>query len=101
MRCDDQDDVKLHFNSMLKMREELAGMGMNLDDSDFCSILATSLPGNYSSVLAGLYSTAQITQTMLSPHDITLAVEDEYSRNQIRSGSSSSAFFLKPSNKPG
>jgi hypothetical protein len=91
----------MHFVNMLQMREELAGMGSSIKDEDFCTILTNSLPTMYGSVIASLYTTAQITQKTLTSHNITVAIQDEYSRQEIQSGSgsTSSAFLLKSSKK--
>src|SRR6266436_6709797 len=38
MRCDEQGDIRTHFSDLMRMREQLAGMGAVIDERDFYAI---------------------------------------------------------------
>jgi hypothetical protein len=98
-RCSETDDIKLHFTKMLKLRDELAMTGKIIDEVDFTSVIANSLPPSYGNVISSAYSAAIVIDKELTTDQIITVAQGEYSRRQIASGSTrptSTALFSNP-----
>ncbi|TFY77317.1 hypothetical protein EWM64_g6694, partial [Hericium alpestre] len=74
-RCQDADDICAHFDMLLRMREELSGMGTTLADTDFSAITLSSLPNTYDTVLSLMLSAARISGKILDPLTIIAHIE--------------------------
>ena len=48
-RCDDNANIRTHFDTMRTMRKHLAVLGDDLNDEDFSAMLLGSLPRSYDS----------------------------------------------------
>ncbi|TFY79107.1 hypothetical protein EWM64_g4909 [Hericium alpestre] len=83
-RCQDADDIRAHFDTLLCMREELSGMGTTLADTDFSAITLSSLPNTYDTVLSSMLSAAWISGKILDPLMIIAHVTEEYDHRQIQ-----------------
>jgi len=46
-RCEEAADVRNHISELVRMREQLAGMGAVIDERDFFAIVLGSLPESY------------------------------------------------------
>ena len=100
-RCSEADDVKQHFATMLKLREELAATGRVIDELEFTSIITNSLPPSYGNILSSAYSAAIAIDKELTTSQIIAVAQEEYSRRQISSGNTSNhptstALFTNP-----
>ena len=67
MRCRDGGDLRAHLDAMEKLKEELAGMGVNLPDSEYLPILAASLPPSYRSFVSSITGAARILGQDIQP----------------------------------
>jgi hypothetical protein len=47
LSCAENGDVRKHISDMLELKEELAGMGTSLTDTQFSAIIRKSLPASY------------------------------------------------------
>jgi gag-polypeptide of LTR copia-type len=86
-RCEESMDVQEHLNRLMKMRQELAGMGASLTKDNFTTIVVSSLPASYNSVTTSLYTSASMAKWQVSMEDIYRVIEEEYTRHQIQTGS--------------
>jgi gag-polypeptide of LTR copia-type len=86
-RCEESADVQEHLNKLMKMRQELAGMGASLTEDDFTTIVVSSLPASYNSVTTSLYTSASMSKQQVSMEDINRVIEEEYTRHQIQTRS--------------
>ncbi|TFY74836.1 hypothetical protein EWM64_g9176 [Hericium alpestre] len=82
--CQDADDIRAHFDTLLCMWEELFSMGTTLADMDFSAIALSSLPNTYNTVLSSMLSAAQISGKTLDPLMIIAHITEEYDRRQIQ-----------------
>src|SRR5882757_4841884 len=88
-RCDEQGDVRTHFSDLMRMREQLAGMGAVIDERDFYAIALGSLPESYRPLLSAINATARITQTPLSVYELVNVITEEYEHRQLAGRGSS------------
>ena len=49
-RCEDNGNIRTHFDAMCTMRKDLAALGDDLNNEDFSAMLLGSLPRSYDSV---------------------------------------------------
>src|SRR6266404_829321 len=77
-RCNEQGDVRTHFSDLMCMREQLAGMGMVIDERDFYAIALGSLPESYRPLISAISATARITKSPLSTYDLVNVISEEY-----------------------
>ncbi|KAI0758556.1 hypothetical protein BD413DRAFT_461634, partial [Trametes elegans] len=63
---------------LVRLREELAGMGSPLPNTEFSAAIFQSLPESYGTLLTTLSTTARMTGNLLSPSDIIFAVSEEF-----------------------
>ncbi|TFY74272.1 hypothetical protein EWM64_g9740, partial [Hericium alpestre] len=82
--CQPSGDVCEHFDALLCMKEELAGMGAKLIDTDFAAIILSSLPADYDPVLSAMLSAARITGKTILPMTIISHVNEEFDRRAIK-----------------
>ncbi|EGO04778.1 hypothetical protein SERLA73DRAFT_68447 [Serpula lacrymans var. lacrymans S7.3] len=62
---------------MLKLKEQLAGMGLAVDKKDFSAMILSSLPEMYRPLITSILTTARILRNQLSSTDIIAHVTDE------------------------
>src|SRR5882762_1428718 len=84
-RCEEGNDVRNHFGEMMRMQEELAGMGTVIEECDFYAILLGSLLESYRPLLSSINATARIAKTPLSPYELVNIVSEEYEHRQLSS----------------
>jgi predicted transcriptional regulator len=63
-------DIQEHLNKLMKMRQELAGIGASLTEEDFTTIVVSSLPAFYNTVTTSLYTSARMSKQQVSMEDI-------------------------------
>ena len=77
MTCDEDGDVKAHLNAMTMLREELEGIGASVPDEDFGTMLLTSLPPSYRSLLHTITHAASISGVTINPNDLMRIILEE------------------------
>ena len=83
-RCDDQGDVRVHFETMRTLREDLASLGEAITDNDFATMLLGSLPKGYDTYLSAITATMSVMGKTLDPDALMMTITDEYDRRAIR-----------------
>jgi len=58
--CPEKGDVRLHFDTLCLMREDLASMGHSPSEDDFYAILIGSLPPSYDPYISALNATSSV-----------------------------------------
>ena len=71
-------DIRLHFDILCLMCENLASMGHSPSEDDFYAIVIGSLPPSYDP--SALNSTSSVLGTFLSPNNLMQTVTSEYDR---------------------
>ncbi|OJT06880.1 Retrovirus-related Pol polyprotein from transposon TNT 1-94, partial [Trametes pubescens] len=93
-RCSEGRDVREHFDTLVRLREELAGMGSPLPNAEFSAAIFQSLPESYGTLLTTLSTAARMTGNLLSPGDIIFAVSEEFDRRKLNTPGTSSKSAL-------
>ena len=65
MKCGEDDNVRVHFDQIADIREQLASMGTSIPDSEYASILLGSIPTSYEPATSAMSTTAKLTNTVL------------------------------------
>ena len=99
-RCEDNGNIRTHFDTMHTMHEDLAVLGDNLNDEDFSAMLLGSLPRSYDSYLSAVTATLSVLGTKLTPDALMLSIINEFDcctikTHQSRTRARTSCFMLK------
>ena len=91
MVCDEDGDIKAHLNAMIRLREELEGIGASVQDEDFGTMLLTSLLPSYRTLLHTITHAASLSGMAINPNDLMRIVleeacQRELSQNAAKSG---------------
>src|ERR1700719_1235631 len=70
MVCDKDGDIKAHLNTMIRLREELEGIGTSVQDKDFGTMLLTSLLPSYCTLLHTTTHAASLSGMAINPNDL-------------------------------
>ena len=79
-RCEDNGNIRTHFDTMRTMREDLAALGDDFNNEDFSTMLLGSLPWSYNSYLSAVTATLSVLGTKLTPDALMLSIIDEFDR---------------------
>lgn len=92
-RCGDDEDVRSHFEKLLDLREELAGLGRLFSDNEFSYILITSFPTSYTgnACISTLEVVAELTRNDLDPFNVFRAITGFYDRRVLRNSESTTS----------
>src|SRR5258705_1212259 len=88
-RCKEGGDVTIHFSELMRMREQLAGMGAIIDERDYYAIVLGSLPESYRPLLSAINATARISQKTLTTYELVNVITEEYEHRLLASRGSS------------
>src|SRR3984893_18438999 len=83
MLCDEDTDIKAHLNAMTKLREELEGIGASVTDEDFGTMLLTSLPPSYRSLLHTIPHAASLSGFAINPNDLMRIILEEARQREL------------------
>ena len=83
MICPEDGDIKAHLNAMIKIRDELEGIGASVMDDDFATMILTSLLPSYRSLLHSIMHAASLSSTEISPNDLMRIVLEEARQREI------------------
>ena len=85
-KCDENGNLRTHFDTMRTMREELAALGHTISNTDFTAILLGSLPKSYDSYLSAVTATVSFLDKELESDALMHSVIDEYDRRAVKKG---------------
>jgi len=83
-RCEENGNIRAHFDTMRTMREDLAALGDSISNSDFTAMLHGSLPKAYDSYLSAVTATISVLQKELDAEALMLSVIDEFDRRTVK-----------------
>src|SRR3984893_12644308 len=92
MLCDEDTDIKAHLNAMTKLREELEAIGASVPDEDFGTMLLTSLPPSYRSLLHTITHAASLSGVAINPNDLMRIVLEESRQRELSENNPKSAY---------
>ena len=107
VRCEDNGNVRTHFDNLCNMHEELTALSESIPDRDFAAIILSSLPKSYDTYLSTITATLSVLGKEVDPDALILSVIDEYNCCSIKNhqtkdkGKSDAAFFASGSLKGG
>lgn len=90
-RCDEKTDIRMHFDELAGMLENLSSMGTSLGDEEYTSIILASLLDSYDSLITTMTTTATIRGEELLPDTVIQLVTDEYERRLTKRKGAKSA----------
>ncbi|TFK16355.1 hypothetical protein FA15DRAFT_607504, partial [Coprinopsis marcescibilis] len=78
VKCGDNEDVRVHFNKMSEMNENLASYRTTLGNHEYAFILVGSLPPAYNPTLSSILAAVKLNKAPLSPDVVIDLITDEY-----------------------
>jgi len=78
--CHEKGNLRTHFNLLDNYRQKLAALGSEISDTDFASILQSSLPESYHSILGNIATVSESTNKAPTPDIVTKFAFAEYER---------------------
>jgi hypothetical protein len=100
MRCNKGTDVKEHLTNLVRLQDELEGMGVSISDDDFATTIISSLPPSYCILLSSVTHAAALLKAKIDPNDLMWIILEEAEQCLITehaSGQSGSALYSKGS----
>ena len=83
MKCEDESQVRTHLETLLKMQEQLVGMGSGLPDVDLIMILLGSLPKSYCPLVNAITVSSSHARVVLEPGKVVESLLDEFEHLSI------------------
>jgi hypothetical protein len=90
MRCDDKSDIRSHPNMMVRIWDELLGMGETVSSNDLATFIMSSLPESYCPLLSLIIHATSIAEKTLELNEIMRIVLKEAQQRSISKHSRSS-----------
>ena len=103
-KCGENDDVKAHLEELIELRDKLIGMGATVEDSQFRTIILSSLPPSYRPVISSITVTANIGKFAITNDQLIRIITEEAEHRSILNGgntSASSALVVREKPKKG
>ena len=103
--CADKGDLRVHFDKMITLREELASLGHLISTDDFASMILSSVPMSYESTLLAMTASAKVSGQDLPPGIIMSTLLNSYNLRQAKlpkkstSGNNNTAYSANSSKK--
>ena len=83
MRCEDKSNVHTHLETVMSTQKQLAGMNAALTDDDLVTIILSSLPKSYHSLINAITMSATHAKVQLEPDHVVGTLIDEFERLEI------------------
>lgn len=104
-RANEKDDLRVHFDTLRMMRENLSAMGHPPSDDDFYAIILGSLPSSYDPYISAVTATSSVLGKTLGADDLMLTLTEEYECRALKSkgarGAKDVAFWVNDKNGKG
>jgi hypothetical protein len=81
--CADKGNLRTHLDKMSEMWEELASVGISIDDKEYTSIIIKSLPKEYAGFVSSLAAAAHLVGKALDPDTMKAYLLEEYDNQLI------------------
>ncbi len=82
--CHEKGNLCTHFNLLDDYHQKLAALGLEISDTDFASILQSSLPESYHSILGNIATVSESTNKAPTPDIITKFAIVEYEHHIMK-----------------
>ncbi|KAF5364874.1 hypothetical protein D9757_013036 [Collybiopsis confluens] len=84
--CAEKGNVRQFLESLSSKKEELAAVGVEIDDTDYRSTILRGIPLHYSDFASSVLSTAKLMRTdptqSITPDALATAISEEYDRKE-------------------
>ncbi len=84
LHCGESGNVKSHISKMIQYREELAGMGASVQDTDFVAMIMSSLPESYRPLLSSMSAAAKIAKAPITSDQLISQIMEEADHRSIQ-----------------
>ena len=84
MRCKDESNIRTHLETLMSTQEQLAGMNAALTDDDLVTVILSSLPKSYRSLINVIMMSAMHAKVQLEPDHVVGMLIDEFERLEIK-----------------
>jgi LTR polyprotein gag-polypeptide-like protein len=84
-KCSEGDNLCTHFLDLTNLRDQLLTMGKSFSNEDFATILLRSLLDSYKMQVSSIITSADMTNTTISPSLVIRMLSDEYD-NRVQAG---------------
>ena len=78
MKCEDESQVCKHLETLARMQEQLAGMGVGLPDTDLITVILGSLPKSYQPLINAISRSATHAKVSLMPNKVIVSLLDQF-----------------------
>jgi len=85
--CEEEGNVREHFDALANLREQLRVMGRMVEDADYTDTLLASLPTTYDAAISFISASACLGSTPLTSEIFERFILDEFNRRQVRNKS--------------
>jgi transposase InsO family protein len=83
-RCNEDESVRSHFESLANLREQLAAIGKAVTDEDYTDTLLASLPHSYDSSISSISASARLGSKVLTAEIFEQFMIDESERRRVK-----------------
>ncbi len=77
-KCAEGDNLCTHFLDLTNLHDQLSTMGKSFSNKDFATILLRSLPDSYKMQVSSIVTSADMTNTAISPSLVIHMLSDKY-----------------------
>ena len=78
MKCEDEANVHMHLETLMRTQEQLAGMNAALTDDDLVTVILGSLPKSYWPLINTITMSAMHAKAKLEPDQSVSMLIDEF-----------------------
>ena len=78
MKCEDKSQVRTHLETLMRMQEQLSGMGAALPDTDLITVILGSLPKLYWLLINAISMSATHAKVSLVSEKVIKSLLDEF-----------------------
>jgi gag-polypeptide of LTR copia-type len=78
MKCEDDLNIRMHLETLMRMREQLAGMNAALTNDDLVTVILGSLPKSYRSLINAITMSVAHAKAKLEPDQVVSTLIDEF-----------------------
>ena len=78
MRCEDESNIHTHLETLMSTQEQLAGMNAALTNDDLVTVILSSLPKSYRSLINAITMSTTHAKVQLEPDHVVGMLIDEF-----------------------
>jgi hypothetical protein len=83
LKCDEDGYVNVHLIEMVKLHDELAGMGASIGEEEFSTIILGLLPASYCTLLSTVTIAASLSGKAIGSDDLIHIILEEVNHQNV------------------